>query len=96
MKNRSTQMWLILDSPNTNLFGPQFVKDNGENPSQQRRSHSQTRGGTGTNPLSSLLVQTVPLGRYGAPKPKSSMGQVITNIILLTYIKNYACQKKNG
>lgn len=73
-------MWVSIQSPNCNLFGPQFVKEdedltNARN-TNQRRSNSQTRGVI-SNPLSPSMVQQQPLGRYAAPKPMGSMSQVI-------------------
>lgn len=71
-------MWVSIQSPNCNLFGPQFVKEDEDltqNATNQRRSNSQTRGAV-SNPLSPSMVQQQPLGRYAAPKPMSSMSQV--------------------
>lgn len=64
-------MRLLINSPNTNLFGPQFVKDDEGGSTQLKRPIPKT-----INPLSPALVQAIPLGRYGAPKPSCSMGQV--------------------
>ncbi|XP_063701266.1 alpha-tubulin N-acetyltransferase isoform X2 [Culicoides brevitarsis] len=72
----------ITASPNCNLFGPQFVKEDEDlthhHATNQRRSNSQTRGAV-SNPLSPSMVQQQPLGRYAAPKPMSSMSQIIHN-----------------
>lgn len=78
-------MWLLMDSPNTNLFGPQFVKDDetasNASGSQQAVQVQQIRRPIAAhpatyNPLSPSLIQQAPIGRYAAPKPTCSMGQV--------------------
>lgn len=73
-------MWVSIQSPNCNLFGPQFVKEDEDltnaKRTNHRRSSSQTRGAV-SNPLSPSMVQQQPLGRYAAHKPESSMGQVM-------------------
>uniref|UniRef100_A0A336KA41 CSON003499 protein n=1 Tax=Culicoides sonorensis TaxID=179676 RepID=A0A336KA41_CULSO len=75
-------MWVSIQSPNCNLFGPQFVKEDedlGTRNTNQRRSNSQSRAGVSSNPLSPSMVQQQPLGRYAAPRPMGSMSQIIHN-----------------
>lgn len=90
-------MWLLIDSPNTNLFGPQFFKNDDDASSSVSRLMAATTTGPipsssttpptnntipsssspqSFNPLSPALIQATPLGRYAAPKPTCSMGQV--------------------
>lgn len=60
----------MTNSPNTQLFGPQFINDD------HRRSNSRTRQNV-ISPTIPTISQ--PFGRYGArnTRPQCSMAQVI-------------------
>lgn len=60
-----------MSSPNTALFGPQFINDE-----QNKRSKAQQNASNTSIPL----IQNSPVGRYAAPRPMCSMAEVY-NII---------------
>ncbi|XP_037906403.1 alpha-tubulin N-acetyltransferase isoform X4 [Hermetia illucens] len=59
----------ITASPNTALFGPQFINDE-----QNKRSKAQQNASNTSIPL----IQNSPVGRYAAPRPMCSMAECLS------------------